>query len=40
MLGPAIGPFLGGVFAETLGWRSIFYFLVIASVVVIVPFVL
>lgn len=51
MLGPAVGPFLGGLFAQTLGWRSIFWFLVIASVsgaevqtdlqlVAIVPFVL
>jgi MFS family permease len=28
---PAIGPVLGGIFAETLGWRAIFWFLVIAS---------
>jgi MFS family permease len=27
----AIGPILGGVFAQTLGWRAIFWFLVIYS---------
>lgn len=31
LLGPAIGPVLGGVLAEFLGWRSIFWFLVIFS---------
>ncbi|KAF2140696.1 uncharacterized protein K452DRAFT_327498 [Aplosporella prunicola CBS 121167] len=29
--GPAIGPFLGGVLTGSLGWRSIFWFLVIAG---------
>lgn len=39
----AIGPVLGGVFAETLGWRAIFWFLVIyaalflALLILIVP---
>ncbi|KAJ7195657.1 MFS general substrate transporter [Mycena pura] len=31
MVGPAIGPVLGGVLADRLGWRSIFWFLCIAS---------
>ncbi|KAJ7502589.1 major facilitator superfamily domain-containing protein [Mycena galericulata] len=31
MAGPAIGPVLGGALADTLGWRSIFWFLCIAS---------
>ena len=29
----AIGPVLGGIFAETLGWRSIFWFLTIYAAV-------
>ncbi|ORY29520.1 major facilitator superfamily domain-containing protein [Naematelia encephala] len=36
-LGPALGPLLGGIFAFTLGWRSIFWFLAIACGVVLVP---
>lgn len=35
MSGPAFGPLLGGVLAQTLGWRSIFWFLVIATGVVL-----
>ncbi|KDR85436.1 hypothetical protein GALMADRAFT_132132 [Galerina marginata CBS 339.88] len=31
MVGPAIGPVLGGVLSDHLGWRSIFWFLCIAS---------
>ncbi|ORX36481.1 major facilitator superfamily domain-containing protein [Kockovaella imperatae] len=31
--GPSIGPFLGGMLAYTLGWRSIFWFLLITSAV-------
>ncbi|PCH33997.1 MFS general substrate transporter [Wolfiporia cocos MD-104 SS10] len=31
MVGPCLGPVLGGVLAEGLGWRSIFWFLVISS---------
>ncbi|KAJ7671193.1 MFS general substrate transporter [Mycena rosella] len=31
MAGPAIGPVLGGALANTLGWRSIFWFLCISS---------
>ncbi|WWD16590.1 hypothetical protein CI109_101018 [Kwoniella shandongensis] len=39
-VGPALGPLLGGVFAYTLGWRSIFWFLVIFCAAVLVPMVL
>ena len=38
MVGPAIGPILGGVLSQYLGWRSIFWFLVILSVAFLVPF--
>ncbi|RPD55888.1 MFS general substrate transporter [Lentinus tigrinus ALCF2SS1-6] len=31
MVGPCVGPVLGGVLADKLGWRSIFWFLVISS---------
>ncbi|KAK8106860.1 MFS general substrate transporter [Apiospora kogelbergensis] len=31
MLGPAVGPILGGVLSQYLGWRSIFWFLLIAG---------
>lgn len=33
MLAPCIGPAIGGVLSQNLGWRSIFWFLVIAAVV-------
>ncbi|KDQ60452.1 hypothetical protein JAAARDRAFT_174578 [Jaapia argillacea MUCL 33604] len=33
MAGPSIGPIIGGVLAGSLGWRSIFWFLCIASMV-------
>ncbi|KAH6962622.1 major facilitator superfamily domain-containing protein [Ilyonectria sp. MPI-CAGE-AT-0026] len=33
MLAPCIGPAIGGVLSEKLGWRSIFWFLVIMAVV-------
>ncbi|KAL8291500.1 hypothetical protein RQP46_002478 [Phenoliferia psychrophenolica] len=39
-LGPSLGPVLGGIFASTLGWRSIFWFLVVASATVLIPLVL
>ncbi|KAG0702033.1 major facilitator superfamily domain-containing protein [Suillus ampliporus] len=32
-VGPAVGPIIGGVLADTLGWRSIFWFLCIMSAV-------
>lgn len=38
MIGPAIGPILGGVLSQYLGWRSIFWFLVILSAAFLVPF--
>lgn len=31
MIGPAVGPILGGIFAQFLGWRWIFWFLTIVS---------
>ncbi|WVR03902.1 hypothetical protein IAU60_000901 [Kwoniella sp. DSM 27419] len=39
-VGPALGPLLGGVFAYTLGWRSIFWFLVIFCACVVIPMIL
>ncbi|WVR04031.1 hypothetical protein IAU60_001030 [Kwoniella sp. DSM 27419] len=40
MCGPAFGPLLGGILAQTLGWRSIFWFLAISCGVVLVPLIL
>ncbi|ORX37291.1 major facilitator superfamily domain-containing protein [Kockovaella imperatae] len=40
LIGPAFGPLLGGVLADTLGWRSIFWFLTISTGVVMVPLIL
>jgi MFS family permease len=37
---PVVGPVLGGVFAYTLGWRSIFWFLTIFCGVVLMPIIL
>ncbi|KAH8119867.1 MFS general substrate transporter [Phellopilus nigrolimitatus] len=31
MIGPCIGPVIGGILADALGWRSIFWFLAIAT---------
>ncbi|KAI8981383.1 MFS general substrate transporter [Trametes punicea] len=31
MVGPSVGPVLGGVLADHLGWRAIFWFLVISA---------
>ncbi|WRT65600.1 uncharacterized protein IL334_002545 [Kwoniella shivajii] len=36
-VGPALGPLLGGIFAYTLGWRSIFWFLCIFCGCVVIP---
>ncbi len=36
MVGPAFGPFLGGLFAQTLGWRASFWFLCICTAVVMI----
>ncbi|KAK4499136.1 hypothetical protein PRZ48_009648 [Zasmidium cellare] len=40
MVAPAIAPVLGGIFAQFLGWRWIFWFLVICAGTFIIPFVL
>lgn len=40
MMGPAIGPVIGGILAQFLGWRSIFWFLVIAAGCFLVPYAL
>lgn len=39
MIAPALAPVLGGIFAEFLGWRWIFWFLVIASSLYLIPLV-
>lgn len=38
--GPSMGPLLGGVFAGTLGWRSIFWFLTVFGGVIVVLMIL
>lgn len=40
MVAPALAPVLGGLFTQFLGWRWIFWFLVILAGVFFVPFVL
>ena len=40
LIGPSIAPILGGILAQYLGWRAIFWFLVIFIGVLIVPLVL
>jgi MFS family permease len=40
MVAPALAPVLGGIFTQFLGWRWIFWFLVIAAGVFVVPFAL
>lgn len=39
LLGPALGPILGGVLTQTLGWRSIFWFIAICAGVVLLALV-
>ncbi|KAF8558424.1 MFS general substrate transporter [Imleria badia] len=34
-LGASIGPFLGGIFAQALGWRAVFWFAVISGTIVL-----
>ncbi|KAG6379084.1 vacuolar DHA amino acid exporter [Boletus reticuloceps] len=36
LLGASMGPFLGGVFAQALGWRAVFWFSLISGAVVLV----
>ncbi|TVY16897.1 Itaconate transport protein [Lachnellula arida] len=40
MMGPAIGPVIGGILTQFLGWRSVFWFLVIIAGCFLVPFAL
>lgn len=37
MIAPVVAPIIGGVLSQFLGWRSIFWFLVIMSAVYLVP---
>jgi MFS family permease len=38
LLGPSLGPVIGGLLAQYLGWRAIFWFLVILTGAWLVPF--
>ena len=38
MTAPAIAPILGGILSQFLGWRSLFWFLTILSVIYLIPF--
>ncbi|TAQ85022.1 hypothetical protein B7494_g6659 [Chlorociboria aeruginascens] len=40
MMGPTLGPVIGGILAQFLGWRSIFWFLVIVAGSFLVPYTL
>ncbi|RYO98925.1 hypothetical protein DL764_006958 [Monosporascus ibericus] len=39
-MGPALGPLIGGILSQCLGWPSIFWFLTIITVVWMIPYVL
>ncbi|TLS26824.1 hypothetical protein PpBr36_04639 [Pyricularia pennisetigena] len=39
-VGPSIGPAIGGALSEYLGWRSIFWFCAIVTILWLVPFIL
>ncbi|KAE8333287.1 major facilitator superfamily domain-containing protein [Aspergillus sergii] len=40
ILAPSLGPILGGVLSEYLGWQSIFWFLAMSSTIFFIPLVL
>ncbi|KAL1968564.1 hypothetical protein VTN77DRAFT_1774 [Rasamsonia byssochlamydoides] len=40
LLGPSLGPVIGGLLAQYLGWRAIFWFLVILAATWLVPFII
>ena len=40
MVAPAMGPVLGGILSQFLGWRSIFWFLVISAGIYMIPLII